>query len=81
MSFLTTLAMHKRVLIAATAAVVLLAAYFMPLDSMFGVVSAAKGGNTGNDNPNRLKVCDFPFDEDKPGNQNPPPKCPYVNTG
>jgi hypothetical protein len=73
MSFLTTLAMHKRVLIAVTAAVVLLTAYFMPLDSMFGVVTAAKGGNTGNDN--RYKVCDFPFDEDKPGNQNPPPKC------
>jgi hypothetical protein len=80
MSFLTTLAMHKGVLIAATAAV-LLTAYFMPFNSMFGTVSAAKGGNTGNDNPNRLKVCDFPFDEDKPGNQNPPPKCPYVNTG
>jgi hypothetical protein len=72
--------MHKGVLIAATAAVVLLA-YFMPLDSMFGMVSAAKGGNTGNENPNRYKVCDFPFDEDKPGNQNPPPKCPYVIRG
>ncbi|HEX2472238.1 MAG TPA: hypothetical protein VHJ59_05765 [Nitrososphaera sp.] len=80
MSFLSTLAMHKGVLIAATAAVVLLA-YFMPLDSMFGMVSAAKGGNTGNENPNRYKVCDFPFDEDKPGNQNPPPKCPYVIRG
>jgi hypothetical protein len=62
-------------LIAATAAVVLLTAYFMSLDSMFGMVSAAKGGNTGNENPNRYNVCDFPFDEDKPGNQNPPPKC------
>jgi hypothetical protein len=81
MSFLSTLAMHKGVLIAATAAVVLLTAYFMPLDSMFGMVSAAKGGNTGNENPNRYKVCDFPFDEDKPGNQNPPPKCPYVIRG
>jgi predicted transcriptional regulator len=47
----------------------------MPLDSMFGLASAAKGGNTGNDNQNRYKVCDFPFDGDKPGNQNPPPKC------
>jgi hypothetical protein len=81
MSFLTTLAMHKGVLIAGTAAVVLLTAYFMPLDSMFGMVSAAKGGNTGNENPNRYKVCDFPFDEDKPGNPNPPPKCPYVIRG
>ncbi|MDQ4014740.1 MAG: hypothetical protein M3136_03140 [Thermoproteota archaeon] len=50
-------------------------AYFMPLDSMFGLASAAKGGNTGNDNQNRYKVCDFPFDGDKPGNQNQPPKC------
>jgi hypothetical protein len=75
------LAMHKGVLIAGTAAVVLLTAYFMPLDSMFGMVSAAKGGNTDNENPNRYKVCDFPFDEDKPGNQNPPPKCPYVIRG
>lgn len=81
MSFLSTLAMHKGVLIAATAAVALLTAYVMPLDSMFGTVSAAKGGNTGNENPKRYKVCDFPFDEDKPGNQNPPPKCPYVIRG
>ncbi len=51
MSFLTTLAMHKGVLIAAGAALVLLTDYVIPFDSMFGMASAAKGGNT--DNPNR----------------------------
>jgi hypothetical protein len=78
MSFKTKLAMHKSVLIAATAAVVLLAAYVIPFDSLFGMASAAKGGNpnNGNDNrENRFKVCTKPFDGDKPGNQNPPPKC------
>jgi hypothetical protein len=52
MSFLTTLAMHKGVLIAATAAIIVLRAYVMPLDSMFGLALTAKGGNTDNDNPN-----------------------------
>jgi hypothetical protein len=81
MSFLTTLAMHKGVLIASTAAVVLLAAYVIPFDSLFGMASAAKGGNSNNDNPNRYKVCEKPFgDPNKPGNQNPPPKC-YGRTG
>ena len=75
MSIRRTLATHKAMVITSAAAIVVLTAYFLPLDSLFGLASAAKGGNTGNDNPNRYKVCDFPFDEDKPGNQNPPPKC------
>jgi hypothetical protein len=29
----------------------------MPLDSMVGLASAAKGGNVDNDIPNRYKVC------------------------
>jgi hypothetical protein len=45
MSFLTKLAMHKGLLIAAGTALVLLTAYVIPFDSMFGIVSAAKGGN------------------------------------
>ena len=72
MSFLTTLAMHKRVLIAATAAIAVLRAYVMPLDSMFGLASAAKGGNTDNDNPNRYKVCEKKEATDK---GNVPNKC------
>ena len=42
MSFLTTLAMHKGVLIAVTAAIVVLTAYVMPLDSMFGIGISSK---------------------------------------
>jgi hypothetical protein len=53
MSFLTTLAMLRGVLIATGAALIQLTAYVMPLDLMFGLASAAKGGNTINDNPNR----------------------------
>jgi hypothetical protein len=70
MSFLTTLAMHKGVLIAATAAIVVLTAYVMPLDSMFGLASAAKGGNTDNDN--RYKVCEK---KEATGKGNVPNKC------
>ena len=71
MSFLTTLAMHKGVLIAATAAIVVLTAYVMPLDSMFGLASAAKGGNADNDNP-RYKVCEK---KEATGKGNVPKKC------
>jgi hypothetical protein len=74
MSFLTTLAMHKGVLIAATAAVQL-TAYVMPLDSMFDMASAAKGGNT--DNENRFKVCEK---KEATGKGNLPNKC-YLITG
>ena len=77
MSILTKLEKHKRV-IAAAAALVLLAAYFIPFGSLLGTATAAKGGNSNNGNDNRLKVCEKPFgDPNKPGNQNPPPKC-YV---
>jgi hypothetical protein len=76
MSFLTTLAMHKGVLIAITAAV-LLTAYAMPLDSLFDMASAAKGGNPNNDNPNRYKVCEK---KEVTGKGNVPNKC-YGITG
>jgi hypothetical protein len=79
MSILNMLAKHKGAVIAAGATLVLLAAYVIPFDSLTGMASAAKGGNTDNDN--RFKVCKFPFgNEDKPGNQNPPKKC-YGITG
>jgi hypothetical protein len=66
---------HKYAVIAATAATVLLAAYFLPLNSLTDTALAQQGGNE-----NRFKVCEFPFDEDKPGNQDPPKKC-YGRTG
>jgi hypothetical protein len=66
---------HKYAVIAATAATVLLAAYFLPLNSSTDTALAQQGGNE-----NRFKVCEFPFDEDKPGNQDPPKKC-YGRTG
>jgi hypothetical protein len=72
MSFKTKLAMHKGVLIASTAAVVLLTAYVIPFDSLFGMASAAKGGNPDNDNPNRYKVCEK---KELTGKGNLPPKC------
>jgi hypothetical protein len=61
---------HKYAVITAAAATVLLAAYFLPLNSSTDTALAQKGGNE-----NRFKVCEFPFDEDKPGNQDPPKKC------
>ena len=70
MSFLTTLAMRKGVLIATGAASVLLTAYVMPLYSMFDLASAAKGGNT--DNENRYKVC---VKKEATGKDNLPNRC------
>lgn len=65
--------MHKGVLIAATDAIVVLTAYVMPLDSLFGLASAAKGGNNDNDNrDNRFKVCEKKEATDK---GNLPKKC------
>ena len=64
--------MHKGVLIVTGAALVLLTAYVMPLDSMFGLASGAKGGNTDNDNPNRYKVCEK---KEATGKGNVPKKC------
>jgi hypothetical protein len=64
---------HKTPLIAG-AALIVLAAYFLPLNSLTDTALAQKGGNE-----NRFKVCEFPFDEDKPGNQDPPKKC-YGNS-
>jgi hypothetical protein len=52
MSILIKLAKHKRAVIAAGAALVLLAAYVIPFDSLLGIATAAKGGNSNNDNPN-----------------------------
>jgi len=49
-----------------------LTAYVMPLHSMFGLASAAKGGNTDNDNPNRYKVCEK---KEATGKGNVPNKC------
>ena len=72
MSFLSTLAMHKGVLIASMAALVLLTAYVIPFDSLFGMASAAKGGNPNNDNPNRYKVCEK---KEVTGKGNVPNKC------
>jgi hypothetical protein len=77
MSFLTTLAMHKGVLIASTVAIVLMTAYVVPFDSLFGMASAAKGGNPNNDNPNRYKVCEK---KEVTGKGNVPNKC-YGITG
>jgi hypothetical protein len=78
-SFLTNLATHKAALIAATAAIVLLTAYVIPFDSLFGMASAAKGGNPNNDNPNnnRYKVCEK---KEITGKGNVPQKC-YGITG
>lgn len=53
-----------------TAGVVLLTAYVMPLASMFDMASAAKGGNT--DNENRYKVCE---EKELTGKGNLPNKC------
>jgi hypothetical protein len=70
MSFLADLATHKKMLIAAIAAVVLLTAYVMPFDLIFDTASAVKGGTTDNDN--RFKVCDK---KEATGNGNLPKKC------
>jgi hypothetical protein len=77
MSFLTTLATHKGVLIAVTAAILVLTAYVIPFDSLFGTASAAKGGNPNNDNLNRYKVCEK---KEVTGKGNVPNKC-YGITG
>jgi hypothetical protein len=78
-SFLNNLAKHKAALIAATAAIVLLTAYVIPFDSLFGMASAAKGGNPNNDNSNnnRYKVCEK---KEITGKGNVPKKC-YGITG
>ena len=58
MSILTELAKHKAAIIAAGGAVILLAAYVIPWDSLLESASAAKGGNGNHDgNDNRYKVC------------------------
>jgi hypothetical protein len=75
MSFLTKLAMHKGAAIAVTALIVVLAAYVIPFDSLFGMASAAKGGTT--DNEHRYKVCDK---KEATGKGNVPQKC-YGITG
>lgn len=75
MSFLSKLAMHEGVLITTGAALVPLTAYAMPLDSMVGLASAAKGGNIDNDN--RYKVCEK---KELTGKGNVPNKC-YVIRG
>ncbi len=67
--------MHKGVVIAATAAIVVLTAYVIPFDSLFGMASAAKGGTT--DNEHRYKVCDK---KEMTGKGNVPKKC-YGITG
>ena len=74
-SFLNSIAKHKNVVIAATAAVVLLAAYVIPFDSLFGMASAAKGGNP---NDNRYKVCDK---KEATGKGNVPKKCYGIDGG
>jgi hypothetical protein len=76
-SFLNTLVTHKGVVIAATAAIIVLTAYVIPFDSLFGMASAAKGGNPNNDNPNRYKVCEK---KELTGKGNVPQKC-YGITG
>jgi hypothetical protein len=58
MSVLSVLATHKTIVIATAAALVLLTAYVIPFDLLFGIASGAKAGNNGNDNPNRFKVCE-----------------------
>ena len=74
-SFLTDLAKHKHLLIATTAPVVLLAAYVIPFDSLFGMASAAKGGDP---NDNRYKVCDK---KEATGKGNVPKKCYGIDGG
>ena len=75
MSFITDLKKHKSVLIAATAAVVLLTVYVIPFELVFDTASAAKGGTT--DNENRFKVCEK---KEATGKGNMPKKC-YGITG
>jgi hypothetical protein len=84
MSILTELAKHRAAIIAAGGAVLLLAAYVIPWDSLLENASAAKGGaggnggnHNGNDNPNRYKVCEK---KEVQGNGKLPPKC-YGITG
>jgi hypothetical protein len=61
---------HKYAVIAATAATVLLIAYVLPLNSLTDTALAQEEANE-----NRFKVCEFPFDEDKPGKGEEPKKC------
>jgi hypothetical protein len=61
---------HKYAVIAATAATVLLATYFLPLNSSTDTALAQQEPND-----NRFNVCEFPFDEDKPGKGEEPKKC------
>jgi hypothetical protein len=86
MSILTELANHKAAIIAAGGAVLLLAAYVIPWDSLLETASAAKGGtggtggngnHNGNDNPNRYKVCEK---KEAQGKDKLPQKC-YGITG
>ncbi|MDQ3872052.1 MAG: hypothetical protein M3258_00375 [Thermoproteota archaeon] len=80
MSILTELGKHKPAIIAAGGAVLLLAAYFIPWDSILESAAAAKGGNgggdggnhNGNDNPNRYKVCEK---KELQGKDKLPQKC------
>jgi hypothetical protein len=82
---LTKLAKYKGPVIATSAAIVLLAAYVIPFDSLLGIATAAKGGNNNNGNPNSAqgghptnenayKVCQKKIDK---GQQVPPPKKCY----
>jgi hypothetical protein len=66
MSILSILAKHKRVVVTAGAALVLLAAYSLPLNLTDTALAQ---------NDNRFKVCEFPFDADKPGKGEEPKKC------
>jgi hypothetical protein len=60
---LTDFVVRYKMQLIAGVAMVALAAYVIPFDSLLGLASAAKGGNDDNnsgknDNPNRFKVCE-----------------------
>jgi hypothetical protein len=76
MSILSTLAKHKRVVIAGGTALALLAGYVVPLN-LTDTASAAKGGQPPT-NENAYKVCEKKAEK---GLEVPPPKKCYGITG
>ena len=81
MSILTELGKHKMAIIGAGGALILLAAYVIPWNSLLETAFAAKGGGgagaggnhaSDNDNPNRFKVCEK---KELEGKDKLPQKC------
>ena len=66
---------HKMAIIGAGGALILLAAYVIPWNSLLETAFAAKGGGnhaSDNDNPNRFKVCEK---KELEGKDKLPQKC------